>query len=73
MSGVLSLFEMISFREHYPVLNILPGVAARDAWRVPGSASEAGIDPSMDGVSSVTLSGRTNFLLVFVNALAILE
>ena len=51
----------------------LPGVAANVAFNVPGSASEAGTDPSIDGSSSAPEPDCTDFLLRFVRALAMDE
>ena len=49
----------------------LPGVAANVAFNVPGSASEAGTEPSIDGSSSAPPPDWTDLLLRFVRALAI--
>jgi len=51
----------------------LPGVAANVAFSVPGSASEAGTDPSIEGSSSPAEPDCTDLRLRFVRALAMDE
>ena len=48
-----------------------PGVAANVAFSVPGSASEAGTEPSIDGNSSPPLPDCTDLLLRLARAFAI--
>ncbi len=51
----------------------IPGVAASVAFSVPGSASWAGTEPSMEGASVGSVWDWVNFFPRFVSALAMAE
>lgn len=51
----------------------LRGVAARETLRVPGSASAAGVAPSIVSGSLDSLGGWFNFFPLLLNALAMAE